>query len=117
MEKKIIWSINLITLRERTGPTAVFVPESIAVAQIPEWLAYDAAEHRSDHTARWWPFRNAGRPQIDVIWSCVDVDVALQRVVGEDANQIVPMSSGRETTVATEGVVRRDAVISAALHI
>jgi hypothetical protein len=27
------------------------------------------------------------------------------------------MSSGRETTVATEGVVRRDAVISAALHI
>jgi hypothetical protein len=27
------------------------------------------------------------------------------------------MSSGRETTVATEGVVRRNAVISAALHI
>ena len=104
-------------MRERTGPTAVFVPESIAVAQISERLANDAAKDGTDHTARRRPFRDAGRPQIDVVWGGVDVGVALQRVVGEHPDQVVPVSRGRETAVAPESVVRWNTVISAALHV
>lgn len=65
-----------LSLFERTGPTAVFVPKSVAVAQVSKRFAYDAAEDGPNHAARRRTFRDAGRPQIYVVWRIVGGDVA-----------------------------------------
>lgn len=80
------------TERERTGPAAVFVPESVTVSEIAERLAHDAREHRADHAARHRPLRDAGWPQVDVVHAGVRVHVALESLVREHAGQIVPVA-------------------------
>ena len=105
------------TWSEGTGPPGVFVPETVAVAQVLECLAHDAAEDGADHGARDGPLGDAGRPQVDVVGRLVDLRVAFERVVGEGAAQVIPVTGPGQSAELAEGVVAGNAVVATALHV
>ena len=93
------WLKGWITQSEWTGPSGVFVPEAIALAQIAESLAHDAAEDGTDHAAGHRPFGDAGRPQIDVVGTGVNLLIFTQSVVGEGVAQLRPTSGPFQTYI------------------
>ena len=66
-KRTIDYEIKKLTDGEWTGLVGILVPKSIAGSQIFKRFSDDASENRSHHTARQWPFRHSGCPQIDVI--------------------------------------------------
>ena len=66
------------------------MPKSVAGSQVAERFADDAAEHGTHHTARQWALRDAGRPQIDIVWRVVDAAEMVHCFVGERLVQLLP---------------------------
>lgn len=66
------------------------MPETVASAQIAESLADDAAEHGTHHATGQRALRDAGRPQIDIVWRVVDAAEMVHCLVGECLTQLLP---------------------------
>ena len=58
--------------------------------EVVELLADDAGEGGSDHGAGQGPLADAGRPQVHVLGVGVELGVALDGVVGHDAQEVLP---------------------------
>lgn len=107
----------LITDCERVGEVSVFIPKSVTESQVLETFTNKATEDWANHTARQRTFRNASRPQINIVGSGVDLSVSLKGFVGKWAGQVFPVASATQAAELAENVVRRDTVIATALHV
>ena len=103
--------------RETAGPTAVFVPKTIAGSEVAKLFANNAGKSGAHHGSGQGLFGHAGRPQIDIVRRFVVLFVAFDGQVAHDAVQVVEGSNTLEAAELAPFVVGRYTVFSTSLNV
>ena len=80
-------------------------------------MTHYATEGGSHHAAWAGTFRNTGRPQIYIVHGGIEARVSLESFVSEHSVEVIPRAGTLKATEFAPSVVRRDAMIAAALNV
>ena len=102
---------------EAAGPAAVLVPESVTEPQGAELLGHQAAEGWADHRAGQRLLGDSSRPDVDVLDGGVVLPVAVDGLIVEGSQHLLPALEGLEAAELSPPVVAGQAVLTTALHV